>query len=184
MNVAVREVWRGRVWRVVAYRVVEQRDGLTVAWHPEGTPVLRPYADGRELRVPGDVDWTLERDGSKWEQLALLRPGARWTLYVFFRGGAHDLWYVNFERDTRWNGACFDIVDEKLDLVVEPDGSWRLKDEDELAEAARVGYLDEADVRAQFARALEERPWPTGLESFRADREWPVPELPEGWDVV
>jgi hypothetical protein len=184
VNVAVRELWRGRVWRIMAYRVVAERDGVTIAWSPAGTPVLRPFAAARELRVPGDLDWQLEARPSAWEQLALLRPGARHTLYLFFERGRFSRWYVNFERESQWRGRCFDIVDEKLDLVVAADGTERLKDEDELADAARAGYLDEDDVRAQLAAVRADPPWPTGWEEWRPDAAWTEPELPDGWDVV
>jgi hypothetical protein len=75
-------------------------------------------------------------------------------------------------------------VDEKLDLVVAPDGAIRLKDEDELVEAARRGYLDEAEVRAELERVLADPPWPTGWEEWRPDPSWAMPELPTGWDSV
>jgi hypothetical protein len=67
---------------------------------------------------------------------------------------------------------------------VTPDGQITVKDEDELLEAARVGYLDEAEVRAELARVLGDPPWPTGWETFTPDPSWPAPQLPLGWDTV
>jgi len=101
-----------------------------------------------------------------------------------FNGGRFTNWYVNFERESARRGACFDIVDEKLDLVVAPDGTVRLKDEDEFEEAARADFLDANEVRAELERVLAEPPWPTGWEEWRPDPAWATPELPEGWDVV
>jgi hypothetical protein len=63
-------------------------------------------------------------------------------------------------------------------VVVDPDGSWRWKDEDELADAVYAGRVDEAAVRTEAERVLAERPWPTGWEDFRPDPTWPIPELP------
>ena len=60
----------------------------------------------------------------------------------------------------------------------------RWKDEDELVEAARLGYLDEAAVRAEAAKVLAEPPWPTGWEDWRPDPAWEVPAMPAGWDTV
>lgn len=184
MNVAHRETWRGRVWRIAALRLVEDRDGVAVLWHPERSRVKRPFAGGCELRLPGDLDWTLEDVPSSNEGLGFVRPGARHSLWLMFRGGMFDHWYVNFERDGVRRGAIFDLVDEKLDLVVAADGTIRIKDEDELAEAARTGYVDEAEVRRELERVLADPPWPTGWESWRPDPAWPAPELPPGWDVV
>jgi hypothetical protein len=184
VNAAIREVWRGRVWRIAAVRFVDEVGGTFVLWHPEGAPGKRPFADGRELRIPGDGAWTLEDSPAESEALVLLRPGARHSLWLMWRGGAFQHWYVNFERGSERRGALFDIVDEKLDLVVAPDGAIRLKDEDELVEAARRGYLDEAEVRAELERVLADPPWPTGWEEWRPDPSWAMPELPTGWDRV
>ena len=184
MNAALREPWRGRVWRIVAMRRVGEESGATVLWHPAGAVVKRPFADGRELRIPGDEGWTLEGRPSSTEALAIVRPGARHSLWLMWEGDTFRNWYVNFERDSRWNGSCFDLVDEKLDLVIDADGAVRVKDEDELAEAARRGYLDETEVRAELGRVLADPPWPTGWEDWRPDPSWPTPELPDGWEAV
>ena len=165
-------------------RRVAEVDGATVLWHPQGALVKRPFADGRELRIPGEEEWQLEDRPSTTAAIAFVRPGARHSLWLMWRDGVFSHWYVNFERESRWRGACFDLVDEKLDLVVDADGTINLKDEDELVEAACRGYLDEADVRAELERVLADPPWPTGWESWRPDPSWPAPELPDGWDVV
>jgi hypothetical protein len=183
-DIAWRELWRGRVWRVSPCRIVEEDDGLLVLWQPENTPVWRPISAGRELRIPGDGDWTLEPVPLAPEGLGLVRLGARHSLWLMWQTGEFVQWYVNFERGHVRTPVTVDTVDEKLDLVVAPDGTWRWKDEDELAEAGRRGYLDEAAVRAEAERVLGDPPWPTGWEDWRADPSWPAPELPEGWDVV
>ncbi|GAA1812890.1 hypothetical protein GCM10009835_35710 [Planosporangium flavigriseum] len=50
-------------------------------------------------------------------------------------------WYVNLEESgVRWDDgdlAGVDIVDQELDICVEPDRSWLWKDEHELAERLR-----------------------------------------------
>jgi uncharacterized protein len=183
VNVAIRELHRGRVWRILPLRLVGESDGGSVLWHPSGTPVKRPFAGGRELRIPGDLDWTIDDRPATEESVVLVRPGARHSLWLMFRGGRFSHWYVNFERESVRRGPFFDLVDEKLDLIVARDGTVTLKDEDELAEAARAGYLDEAEVRAELARVLADPPWPTGWEEWRPDPAWPQPELPPGWDA-
>jgi RimJ/RimL family protein N-acetyltransferase len=185
VNAAVRELWRGRVWRAFPVRLVERGpDGSALLWSPAGTPVVRPFAGDVQLRIPGDADWELRVVPSAHQEAGVVVPGRRYSLWHFFDGPAFRQWYVNLERESQWNGPCFDFVDEKLDLVVSPDGAVRWKDEDELAEAAAAGYLDEADVRLQAERVLADPPWPTGLEAFEPDPAWPAPELPAGWDVA
>ena len=74
-----------------------------------------------------------------------------------------------------------------LDLVVEPDGTWRWKDEDELAETVEVGRFTReqaAAVRAEGERAveaIEARGWPfgEGWEDWAPDPGWPLPQLPK-----
>jgi predicted RNA-binding protein associated with RNAse of E/G family len=110
--------------------------------------------------------------------------GAPWTIWLFFAEvGAFDSWYVNFESYLGRSAVAYDSVDHKLDLIVRPDGIVEWKDEDELEQAAALGLLDADAVRDGAARALAKRPWPTGWEAFRPGPSWPVPELPEGWDV-
>ena len=183
MNLALRERWRGRVWRIAPYRLVEERDDALVLWSPPGSPVLRPVDDaGAELRVPGDTAWRLLARPASSGALGFVRPGSRWSIWVHFVEDAFRSWYVNFERDHVRAGSILDFVDEKLDFVVKPDGTVRWKDEDELEQAAASGYLDAADVRAQAEAVLADPPWPTGWEGWRPDPAWPVPELPPGWE--
>ena len=183
-DLAWRETWRGRVWRAIALRVVEERDGRLLFWHPEGTPALRPFAGGRELRIPGDEDWELVPDPSSYASVVIVELGARHSVSLLWRRGSFDGWYINFERDHRLTPVSLDLVDEKLDLVIAADGRLRVKDFDELLAAARTGYLRPSEVLDEAVRVLRDPPWPTGLEDFQPDPSWPAPKLPEGWDVV
>lgn len=64
-------------------------------------------------------------------------------------------WYVNFERPPSWRADGWDTMDLALDLIVEPDGRWRWKDEDEYAHCRRLGLVSEAE-HAAVERAREE----------------------------
>ena len=173
---------RGRVWRAQACRVVEESDELLVLWIPAGAPAKVP-AGG--LRIPVD-DWELEDTAqTKWDQLCVARRGRAHSVYVMWRAGWElDIWYVNFERPLRRTPLGVDTFDEKLDLIVRPDGSYRWKDEDELDAAAVLGLLDADAVRAEAERVLREWPFPTGWEDWRPDPSWPLPQLPDGWERV
>ena len=176
-----RDVHLGRVWRAQACRVVEEADDLLVLWIPADAPAKVP-AGG--LRIPGD-DWELEDAAPKRDQLCVARRGRAHSIYLFWHDDRSiEHWYVNFERPLARTPLGVDTFDEKLDLIVRADGSYRWKDEDELEAAAAVGLLDADAVRAEAARVLEEWPFPTGWEDWRPDPSWPVPRLPEGWDVV
>lgn len=176
-----RDVHRGRVWRAQACRIVEESPALIVLWIPAGAPGEVP-AEG--LRIPGD-EWELEDVATSRDQICVARPGRAHSVFLLWReDGELECWYVNFERPLHRTALGFDTFDEKLDLIVAPDGSYRWKDEDELEEAAALGLLDADEVRAEARRVLEEWPFPTGWEDWRPDPSWPIPQLPDGWDRV
>jgi predicted RNA-binding protein associated with RNAse of E/G family len=176
-----RDVHHGRVWRAQACRIVEDSPETIALWIPAGAPAKVP-AGG--LRIPGD-DWELVDKINRRDQLCVARPGRAHSIYVFWTdAGELEDWYVNFEQPLRRSPVGFDTFDEKLDLIVRPDGKYRWKDEDELEQAAALGLLDPDAVRAEAQRVLREWPFPTGWENFRPDPSWPVPQLPPGWDRV
>ena len=176
-----RDVHRGRVWRAQACRIVEESAETIALWIPRGSPFRIP-AGG--LRIPGE-EWELERGETTRPQLCVARPGRAHSVYLFWTDAWElEHWYVNLEQPLRRSPVGFDTFDEKLDLIVRTDGSYRWKDEDELEAAAAAGLLDAAAVRAEAARVLEEWPFPTGWEAWRPDPSWPVPQLPDGWERV
>ncbi len=183
-DAAWRDVHRGRVWRAQACRIVEESPDLIALWLPPGTPAVLPVDErGKRIRIPS-ADWELEHVTWTLDALCLARPGRAHSIYLFRRAGAFTHWYVNFERPLLRTAVGVDTFDEKLDLVVQSDGTYRWKDEDELEQAAAVGLLDAEAVRAEAARVVEEWPFPTGWEDWQPDPSWPLPGLPEGWDVV
>ena len=138
---------------------------------------------GRRLRIPSE-EWSLEPTAASRDSLGLARTGEHHSIWHFWAGERFTHWYVNLEEPLRRSRVGFDTFDHKLDLIVEADGSWRWKDEDELGEAAWRGILDAEGVRAEGERVLAAWPFPTGWEDWRPDHAWPVPELPEGWDAI
>jgi hypothetical protein len=183
--VALRDIWFGAVWRAVAGVVVEDRASTTVFWIPAGAASAYPVdAQGREIRIP-QREFTRGARRAGNTMVVVCDSRAPWTLWHFFgEDGVFAHWYVNLERYLGRSAVAYDSVDHKLDLIVQPDGSVEWKDEDELERAAALGLLDAAEVRADAERVLAEPPWPTGWEAFRPDPQWPVPELPAGWDAL
>jgi hypothetical protein len=183
--VALRDIWFERVWRANASRVVADGEDQVALWIPKGSPAkYRVDAAGREVRIPNRDALLADRTASR-DALALLRPKGRHSIWLFWKeDGAFDSWYVNFERTLGWIGACFDMVDHKLDLIVTADSTIHWKDEDELEHAASLGLVDEEDVRMEAAHVLDRWPFPTGWEEFRPETDWPLPGLPSAWDHV
>jgi hypothetical protein len=149
---------------------------------------IRPVDGGAYLKVwvtdAPPVDWVWDRA----HVLRFMRPGEAHTVEVWWDVDWGLLgWYVNLQAPLTVDGPHFDTTDWALDIVVDLDGTWHWKDEDDLAEAISLGVFDEeaaAEVRAEGERVIATRPWPTGWESWRPPSEWRPLTLPDGWDVV
>jgi hypothetical protein len=125
--------------------------------------------------------------------------GADYSVRWFFHpDGTFRAWYANLEEPAvRWRDpvgtAGLDTVDWDLDVWVDPDRSWRWKDEElfaaRLAEPEHYWVDDEARVR-QAGRevvALVEAgafPFDGTWCDFRPEVTWtePPPTLPPGWN--
>jgi hypothetical protein len=176
----------GRLRWVLPQRVVASEPELHALYVAPGTTLLRAHdPDGRVYRGEG-ADWQLGPVAWTGRRvLVLLRPGRAHALWLWWDAGDGRFggWYVNLQSPFRADELGYVTEDHALDIVVDPDGAWRWKDEDELADAVRAGRVHEAAARAEGERVLAERPWPTGWEGFRPDPSWPVPELPPAADL-
>ncbi|MFF0449362.1 DUF402 domain-containing protein [Streptomyces sp. NPDC004609] len=177
--------------------VVQDTADVLAAWMAPGTECVKPVlADGtpvheQPLATRYTAPRTVVRD--RWwgtGVLKLARPGEPWSVWLFWDPGwEFKSWYVNLEEPrTRWADGI-DSEDHFLDISVYPDRSWQWRDEDEFAEAQRVGLMDAskaARVREAGQAALEVvrawgPPFSDGWEQWRPDPAWQVPELPADW---
>jgi hypothetical protein len=194
--ILLREIFRGRLWTARPATVAAVRDDVIAVYLAPGTLFKVPAVASRdgilecldqdwELR---DYEWTLGRS------LHLMRPGVAhaihlWWLPPDWRFGG---WYINLQEPIRPTRLGFDFMDHLLDVVIEPDLSWRWKDEEELAEAVRLGLLTPqgADaIRAEGERVIaqleaRQSPFCDGWEHWQPNPAWPIPELPGGWDEL
>lgn len=189
--VALREVWRGRIWGARAATIVDDRDELTTFFVPPDSPRMMPTRDGRLLRIP-EVPFELALGTTGTRPILSFGRSDAWsgTLLFFGPDGSADHWYVNLQEPLRRTVIGFDSLDLKLDVVVELDGTWRWKDEDELKEAINRGVIAadvEARLRAEGERAVariarREPPFDRDWTTWRPDPAWAPPVLPERWD--
>jgi Protein of unknown function (DUF402) len=177
--IAIRHVWRGRIFLAAAMVVVQDEPDLLVTWLPAGAeykrperrdelPYEQPLAD-RPWRAPGVVQLT--------------RPDDAHSVTVFPGTG----WYVNLQEPLQRTAVGFDTADQLLDLVRSPRGDWRWKDEHELVDAVERGFVtpeEAAAIRAEGERVIAADGFPTGWEDFAPDPAWQAPRLPAGWDEV
>ena len=84
----------------------------------------------------------------------------------------------------------FDMRDHQLDILVEPNGQWRWKDEDELVACVEDGRLSAEKANVIWAEgrcAVEEieqgtGPFAEGWQQWRPDPSLPRPVLTPDWD--
>jgi hypothetical protein len=185
-----REVWHGSPWAGSTVRVVRDDAELLVTYTPEGTPFAFPDGDWPGGRHP----WHGRSSWSGHGVLALHRPGDAYAVFVFWEGPERRLacWYVNFLDPFRRTAIGFDTLDHELDLVVEPDGSRWLKDEDSLDLRVADGRFSPAEAEAirGEARRLEGELtargpwWDDGWAEWQPPPGWTAAELPAGWEAA
>ncbi|MFI6942017.1 DUF402 domain-containing protein [Streptomyces sp. NPDC050418] len=178
--------------------VVRDSAELLAVWMAPGTECVRPVlADGTPVHhEPLATRYTKPRSvvRDRWHGtgvLKLARPGEPWSVWLFWeQGWRFKNFYVNLEEPlARWAGGV-DSEDHFLDISVQPDRSWHWRDEDEFAEAQRVGLMDSGQargVRAAGRAALDVvrewgPPFSDGWPGWRPDPAWRRPVLPEDWD--
>lgn len=177
--------------------VVRDTPEQLAVWMAPGTVCVKPeLADGTPVhQEPLGTRYTKPRRTvlSRWSGtgvLKLARPGDPWSVWLFWeRGWQFKNFYVNLEEPRhRWSHGL-DSEDHFLDISVHPDRSWHWRDEDEFAEAQRVGLMSPAQAarvrEAGEAAVAHVRAWGSpfgeGWENWRPDPEWPIPRLPVDW---
>jgi protein associated with RNAse G/E len=138
----------------------------------------------RPLDAPAALVWDVDT-------LVLARAGdwhAVWESRL--PDGEHYGWYVNLQQPFRRTDLGLETMDLALDLIVEPDRSWRWKDEDELELFVERGAFAPELPQRLRREALEvvgraerneppfSEPWP----EWQPDPAWERPTLPDGWE--
>jgi uncharacterized protein len=185
--VAVRELWKGRIWKARPWIVVHDQPDQLALFIPDGAPTKIPPGSG----IPCE-EWSLEDGTFAHDALRLTAPGEAHSVLLFWKDGSFEGWYVNLERPLVRSPVGFDYLDRELDIHVRPDRSWALLDEDEFEEAKRLGVIsaeEATEVLAEARRVIAGieawvSPFCDGWENWRPDPAWQVPDLPTGWEVV
>jgi hypothetical protein len=168
----LRRYFRGpHVTWVQATTVVADDGRGLLLWLPEGADfACRVDADGRPLRAAPSIEAYGAACLSKrtWRDSSVLMlhpPGAAHSVWWFFSNRTFTGWYVNLESPFLRRNDGIDVVDHHLDIVVQPDRTWRWKDEDDFVESTgRPGYwsVEEAHaIRDEAQRAV------TAIETAR-----------------
>ena len=188
--VLLRSIYGGRVRFTMPQHFVAEDAGRLVLYRRPGNQgrTVRRDAQGKYLERWVRDDPTTEFLWARTHMLLLTNRREAHSLELFWDEAWSFLgWYVNLQSPLRRSPLGYDMTDWALDVWVEPNGSWQWKDEEDFAEARRLGVLDDgaaAEVRAEGERVIAARPWPTGWEAWRPPAAWQALSLPSGWDVV
>lgn len=186
----------GRISSAYEHYVLEDSERCIALWQPAGTigrvaTGERGGPRGRNM-VPGGwdggfVEHTWTGDGV----LRVYVPGQPWSTWRWLTA---DGWtthaYVNLEAPWTRTRLGFDTADWILDVIAEPDGSYSLKDEDELEWAQASGKFSAEHVSAVEA-AQRDAIAAIEAHAFPFDADWdawsPLPGQPlaiaDGWDL-
>lgn len=205
-------VWTATPFRVVS----DSRDLLALAvWpgagrlaptHQAALSSSRRDETVREIALPNLASDKWELTVWTWRtntKLTLVEPGAYFGVDLFFGdsdgdgdgdsdgegdndGGELVMSYVNFQRPLRRTPIGIDTFDLLLDLVIEPDGSCRWKDEGEYEQGRRLGIVTDAEhrhvqqAREQVLALLARRtgPFDERWRAWRREPHWELPTLP------
>ncbi len=200
--VYMRHFQRGEVSGIFPCRTVRHDADGVLLWADQGSPAWYTITpDGRWMRQMPLTEWVaaakLPHRGSFAHSLLTWHPtGADYSIRFFWHDGVFTAWYANLELPlTLWmkngrHGA--DTVDWDLDIWIDPDRTWRWKDEDEFTERLAHPDIywvhDEARVRAageQVIKLVEAGVFPFDgtWVGFRPDPAWePLPQSdPPAW---
>lgn len=197
------EVWHGRVWAARPLVVVEDTPERMLLWMPHGTrrkvpmtPPERPdpqTLDERLIELLSRGDWIHVDHLWDVSTLWILHKDDWHSTWVsWLPDGSHYGWYVNLQQPFRRTDLGIEAMDLMLDVVVDPDLTWRWKDDRQFDDMVARGVID-ADIAVTVREAarrvirrieLAEEPFTRRWTRWRPDPMWSVPVLPEGWDVA
>jgi predicted RNA-binding protein associated with RNAse of E/G family len=196
-----RDVFRGEAWTEAPVRVLAA-DGVSVRtalWPGVATLAQALFAESADIHDKAmrsaSLDalarggWDMAEWVWRWNGVVTEVVSDRWFSVARMHGGDGVLrcWYVNFERPPRWHASGWDTMDLALDLVVEPDGAWHWKDEDEYAQCRGLGLISDVEhaavgrAREQAVALVEAREGLLGEDPagrWLPDPAWPLPALP------
>ena len=180
------------------YTVVRDSEELVVLYLVEGTQTLRWRLEEHCF---------LEPSVNKGDCLRLLFPGKCYGVSLFFdngngipawyeglfgESGRFRGWYVDLQTPMRRTEVGFDVSDEVLDIVVQPDRSWFWKNEAEFSCFVEMGIYSDTEaqqlrsVSAEVIQLIESRSAPFNDEwtNWRPLACSPAAEALPGWQFL
>lgn len=174
------------VWLQTPVFVVEDSPEHLVSYTAPGARFRFP--DGRWPTADGRHPWS---NRTSWEGngcLMIQRPGEHVAVWHFWDGADRDFvcWYLNLQTAFVRTGSGYDTQDLELDIIVHPDGSHVVKDDELLDDRVAAGrYSTElVDWIRGYGRELTDRLesdgrwWDRSWADWSPPADWIDPELP------
>jgi hypothetical protein len=176
----------------------------TPAWILEETPhqVVTAAVPGAEIRqLVGPRADVLRRVAAGRERTELVTWQTNRVVWLTPFEAAHAIghfwnaasgafvgYYINLQAPLVRSPYGFDSLNHVLDVVVDPDGTWHWKDEDEFIEATTLGLFTPQkalEIRAEGERVIANLPslLPTGWETWIPNPSWSVDALKQPPDI-
>ena len=196
-----RGIYRNQVWHAQPVIVVKDTpEEMCVTLLP-GTECVAPegYLDGKDSAKRRwsfkEKDWKLENYAWRTNRLLiLLEPDTYYSTMFFWRADSNDflLYYINFQLPFQRSHCGIDTLDLDLDLIINPDFSFRWKDEDDYQKA-----IDHEVIMPEWTQAIEiakkeifnklekrQYPYDGSWLNWMPDSHWLPPKLPKNWDKI
>jgi len=197
--------WRGifnqRPWHVQSVIVVKDSlNELVVCVLPGAESVAeKTYNRGKkEYKRRWEFeanDWELMR--YSWHTnrvLAITQPEEYYSTMLFWNEERNEFlgYYVNFQLPFTRSHCGIDTLDLDLDIDIEPDLTFRWKDEHDYQQSVEHGVISLEWVREienakpEILNALTQRlyPYDGAWLDWMPNRNWSLPKLPENWDKI
>jgi hypothetical protein len=197
--------WRGifnnRIWHVQPTIVInDSPDELILTLLPETECVAEAsYPEGKKHGKRWwefiDNDWTLKK--YRWRTnrlLIILVPEAFYSTMLFWDDASNQFlcYYINFQVPFKRRQWGIDTLDLDLDIVIDPDFSFKWKDEEDYQKAIEHGLITPEwvqgieNAKPEIFDKLEKRlyPFDGSWLGWKPDPNWEPPKLPENWDKI
>ena len=199
--IAWRNIAYGRPWHIQSGIVVSDRfDEIVIATLPGSESVMETSCAqkgkaGKRRWEFKDHDWELTR--SAWHTnrvLAITEPEKYYSIMLFWNQERNEFlgYYVNFQLPFKRSPSGIDTLDLDLDIDMEPDLSYRWKDEEDYQLA-----IDNRAILPEWVQGIEaakpdileriekrQYPFDGSWLDWKPDPTWSLPKLPEGWDKI
>lgn len=181
--------WLMQPWAAIPVYVIDHSDDALVAYIPPDAQL--GVADGEWPTPDGRHPWHGRGSWQGHGVVMLHRPGDAYSVWHFWTGPHREFatWYVNFQAPYVETPIGFDTQDFELDLVVAPDGTWTLKDDELLDQRVAEGRFrpEHAECIRAFAEEVTTRldrgnvPWEPSWRDWTPPAGWRGTRLPPDW---